>query len=130
MRAGTCQRPSLTYLPPCCSTNRATIRFDDLNWTTGYKPIPAYGQSKLADLLMSQHLADLAARKGWPLLSTGAHPGSARTNIAANGPTMGGRPPLLLQILGRIVPSQSAADGAQPLLYAATSSHPVAAHAP
>ncbi|WP_433185161.1 SDR family oxidoreductase [Actinoallomurus sp. CA-150999] len=101
--------------------NRATIRFDDMNWTNDYKPVPAYGQSKLADLLMSQHLADLATRKGWPLLSTGAHPGSARTNLASNGPTMGGRPPLLLQVLGRIVPSQSAAGGAQPLLYAATS---------
>src|SRR5262249_18987236 len=91
--------------------NRAAIRFDDPNWTSGYKPIPAYGQSKLADLLMSQHLADLATRNGWPLLSTGAHPGNARTDIASNGPTMGGRPPLLLRILGRIVPSQSAADG-------------------
>ncbi|MFJ9712105.1 SDR family oxidoreductase [Streptomyces sp. NPDC101234] len=99
---------------------RGAIRFHDLNATDNYKPIPAYAQSKLADLLMSQHLADLAVQNGWPLLSTGAHPGSARTNIAANGPTMGGRPPLLLQILGRLVPSQDATGGAQPLLRAAT----------
>ncbi|RMB87034.1 SDR family oxidoreductase [Streptomyces shenzhenensis] len=100
--------------------NRAAIRFDDLNSTGDYKPIPAYAQSKLADLLMSQYLAHLATSRGWPLLSIAAHPGSARTNIAASGPTMGGRPPLLLQILGRIVPSQSPAGGAQPLLLAAT----------
>ncbi|MEU1159747.1 short-chain dehydrogenase, partial [Streptomyces sp. NPDC005921] len=99
---------------------RGTVNFNDLNAAGGYKAIPAYAQSKLADLLMSQHLADLAVQNGWRLLSVGAHPGSARTNIAANGPTMGGRPPLLLRILGRIVPSQDATGGAQPLLRAAT----------
>lgn len=101
--------------------NNGEINFDDLNATKTYQPIPAYGQSKLADLLMSQQLARTAAQNGWNLLSTAAHPGSARTNIAANGPTMGGRPPLLLQILGRILPSNSAAQGAEPLLLAATS---------
>jgi hypothetical protein len=34
---------------------------------------------------------------------------------------MGGRPPLLLQILGRLVSTQSAADGARPIIFAATS---------
>lgn len=101
--------------------NNANINFDDLNAEQAYAPIPAYGQSKLADLLMSQQLARLATTNGWNLLSTAGHPGSARTNIAANGPTMGGRPPMLLQILGRILPSNSAAQGAEPLLLAATS---------
>ena len=39
---------------------------------------------------------------------------------ASSGPTMGGRPPLLLTILGRILPSSSPADGARPLVLAAT----------
>ncbi|GAA1589795.1 SDR family oxidoreductase [Actinoplanes couchii] len=101
--------------------NGATIRFDDLNWTSGYKPIPAYGQSKLADLLMSQHLAHLADQRGWPLLSIGAHPGAAKTNIAASGPTMGGKAPLILRVLNRVAPSQTPAEGARSIVLAATS---------
>ncbi len=99
---------------------RGTIRFDDLNWASGYKAIPAYAQSKLADLMMSQHLAELASQNGWNLLSTAAHPGSSRTNISSSGPTMGGRPPVLLTVLGRVLPSSTPADGARPMVLAAT----------
>ncbi|MFH8252607.1 SDR family oxidoreductase [Microbacterium sp. B2969] len=100
--------------------NGASIRFDDLNWKRDYQAIPAYRQSKLADLLMSQHLAELAKQNGWNLLSVAAHPGSSRTNIAHAGPTMGGRPPLALQILGRILPSSTPEEGAESLILAAT----------
>ena len=44
--------------------NRAKINFDDLNWEKEYRPIPAYAQSKLADLLMSQQLARQLDRCG------------------------------------------------------------------
>lgn len=100
--------------------NGATIRFDDLNWKREYRAVPAYGQSKLADLLMTGHLATLAREKGWPLLSTAAHPGNSRTDLFVNGPTLGGRPPLALRLALRVVPAHSAADGAAPLLRAAT----------
>ena len=39
------------------------IRFDDLQWKRGYRPNLAYAQSKLADLMLTLHLADLAARE-------------------------------------------------------------------
>ena len=65
------------------------IRFDDLQWQRGYRPNLAYAQSKLADLMMTLHLADLAARHGWNLMSNGAHPGFTRTNLQTAGASLG-----------------------------------------
>lgn len=98
------------------------IDFDDLQSIRHYGPTKAYAQSKLADLMMTLHLADIAARHKWPLLSVGAHPGTTRTNLMVSGPTMGGsRPSSLTSLAAKIVPSQSPEQGAEPLLYAATS---------
>src|SRR5580704_17304316 len=48
------------------------IRFDDLEWARRrYSPNLSYAQSKLADLMMTLHLADLAAQNGWNLISNG-----------------------------------------------------------
>ncbi|GGV31986.1 SDR family oxidoreductase [Streptomyces spectabilis] len=103
------------------TANRARISFDDLQSTRAYSPTRAYAQSKLADLLMMIHLADLAAQHAWPLLSAGAHPGYTRTNLMTSGPTLnGGRPGRLESLLYKIVPSQGPEQGAEPLLYAAT----------
>ncbi|WP_046730257.1 SDR family oxidoreductase [Streptomyces humi] len=104
------------------TANRARIDFGDLHATRDYSPTRAYAQSKLADMLMMLHLADLATEHGWPLLSAGAHPGYTRTNLMTSGPTLnGGRPGLLESLLYKIVPSQAPEQGAEPLLYAATS---------
>ncbi|MEV6201149.1 SDR family oxidoreductase [Streptomyces sp. NPDC051771] len=104
------------------TANRARIDFDDLQSARRYSPTRAYAQSKLADMLMMTHLADLAAAHGRPLLSAGAHPGYTRTNLMTSGPTLnGGRPGLVESLLYKIVPSQGAEQGAEPLLYAATS---------
>ena len=65
------------------------IRFDDLQWERGYRPNLAYAQSKLADLMMTLHLADLAVRQGWNLMSAGAHPGFTRTNLQTAGASLG-----------------------------------------
>lgn len=101
---------------------RGRIDFDDLQATRGYSRTRAYAQSKLADLLMTVQLAELAEQHDWPLLSAGAHPGYARTNLMTSGPTLnGGRPGPLESLLYKIVPSQGAEQGAEPLLYAATS---------
>jgi hypothetical protein len=57
---------------------------------------------------------------GWGLKSVAAHPGIARTEIFGNGPGRGS----LASLLGRLtVPmvNQSAAQGALPILFAATS---------
>ncbi|MFG2965945.1 SDR family oxidoreductase [Streptomyces sp. NPDC048288] len=99
---------------------RARIDFDDLQSARRYSPTRAYAQSKLADLLLMTHLADLAAERGWPLLSAGAHPGYTRTNLMTSGPNLnGGRPGLIEALAYRIVPSQGPEQGAEPLLYAA-----------
>ncbi|GAA1589819.1 SDR family oxidoreductase [Actinoplanes couchii] len=106
---------------------RGRINFDDLQSQQGYGAVAAYAQSKLADLMLALHLADLAHEHGWPLLSAGAHPGNTRTNIASSGPNLGGgKPPLALRIAGRLTPIQDVAQGAEPLLYAATSPDAVA----
>ncbi|MFD7025238.1 oxidoreductase [Promicromonospora sukumoe] len=102
------------------SSNQGPIDFDNLNWDTGYTPIAAYARSKLADLLMSQQLARVAAQCGWNLLSLAAHPGSAATSIFDNGTQLGGAQPLALRIATRITPTHSAEAGADPMLYAAT----------
>lgn len=104
------------------TADRATIDFDDLQSRRGYRPMRAYAQSKLADLLMMVHLADLATRHRWPLLSVGAHPGYTRTNLMTAGPAVGGRRPGPLESLAyRLVPGQGPHQGAEPLLHAATS---------
>ena len=65
------------------------IRFDDLQWRRGYRPNLAYAQSKLADLMLTLHLADLATRNGWNLMSNAAHPGFTRTNLQTAGASLG-----------------------------------------
>ncbi|WP_019546865.1 SDR family oxidoreductase [Streptomyces sulphureus] len=100
---------------------RGKIDFSDLNWHKRYDPTAAYGRSKLAGLLMAQQLARTATERGWPLLSIGAHPGNAATNIAASGPRLGGEPSLLFRVAWKVTPQHSAEAGAAPMLYAATS---------
>jgi NAD(P)-dependent dehydrogenase (short-subunit alcohol dehydrogenase family) len=103
----------------------AGIRFDDLNWERGYRAFAAYGQSKLAMLMLTFELQRRSDAHGWGLLSLAAHPGLAATALLRNGQRAGGKgqagwietfsdwlPPVL---------SQSASDGALPTLFAATS---------
>jgi NAD(P)-dependent dehydrogenase (short-subunit alcohol dehydrogenase family) len=95
------------------------IRFDDLQGQTGYQPWAAYAQSKLADLMFARELQRRSAAQGWGLISLGAHPGFSRTELIANGPGAKGPMALASRTLGLMV-SQSAADGALPILFAAT----------
>jgi NAD(P)-dependent dehydrogenase (short-subunit alcohol dehydrogenase family) len=106
------------------------IRFDDLQWEDRrYSAALSYAQSKLADLLMTRHLAVVAAERGWNLLSTAAHPGFTRTNLQTAGPTLGREKPSPLFALmnsGGFLPSQEVGPGTEPLLHAATSPDAVA----
>ena len=98
------------------------IRFDDLQWERGrYSPNLSYAQSKLADLMMSLHLADLAARTGWNLISNGAHPGFTRTNLQTAGASLGRDKPKRtpFNVGFNPLPSQAVEQGTEPLLYAA-----------
>jgi NAD(P)-dependent dehydrogenase (short-subunit alcohol dehydrogenase family) len=101
------------------------LRFDDLNYVHGYKPWPVYGQSKLAMLMFGLELDRRSRANAWGLTSVTAHPGYARTALIGNGP-LGRRPVVraVMQLVFRpfIEPfiSHSAADGALPILMAAT----------
>jgi len=106
--------------------NTGRIHFDDLQWLTHYGPMRAYAQSKLADLLMSHHLAAIAAARGWPLLSTAAHPGFTRTNLQSAGANLGRDKPRSSMLMNLpFLPSQEAGTGTEPLLFAATSQEAV-----
>jgi NAD(P)-dependent dehydrogenase (short-subunit alcohol dehydrogenase family) len=108
-------------------SSRGRIAFDDLQAARGYSPVGAYAQSKLADLMLMLRLADIAAERRWSLMSTGAHPGFTRTNLQTSGPTLGGgRTGLATRLSFKLVPSQGVEQGAEPLLYAATSPDAVA----
>ena len=98
----------------------AAIHFDDLQWRKTYRPWGAYAQSKLAMILFAFELQRRSDANGWGLMSNAAHPGFARTDLIANGPGANS----LMSQLGRFVQpliSQSAAAGALPTLFAATS---------
>ncbi|MGH0034222.1 MAG: oxidoreductase [Myxococcota bacterium] len=96
------------------------MRFDDLQWTRGYRKWPAYGQSKLANLLFAYELQRRLEGAGWDVASLAAHPGYASTSLQATGPRMEGN-----AFMARFMEwangifSQSAAMGALPSLYAA-----------
>jgi NAD(P)-dependent dehydrogenase (short-subunit alcohol dehydrogenase family) len=99
---------------------RGKIDFDDLQSRRRYSPTLAYANSKLADLLLTVRLADLAEERGLPLLSVGAHPGYTRTNLMTSGPRLnGGRPGLVESLAYRVFPSQGVEQGSEPLLHAA-----------
>ncbi len=98
------------------------IRFDDLQWERGYYKWFAYGQSKLANLLFTFELQRRIDAAGAKLLAVACHPGYAATNLQAAGPRMNGSS-MMESLWGRLngAFAQSAAMGALPTLYAATS---------
>jgi NAD(P)-dependent dehydrogenase (short-subunit alcohol dehydrogenase family) len=96
------------------------IHFDDLQFERSYSPWAAYAQSKLAMLMFAFELQRQSDAHGWHLTSNAAHPGYARTELIPNGPGASG---LLYRINRLFQPwvSHSAAEGAQPTLFAALS---------
>ena len=98
------------------------IDFDDLNWDHGYSRWPAYGRSKLANLLFTLELARRAEEAGTNLVAAAAHPGYSATNLQTAGIGLGTAGTLLkpLMKVGNLVLAQSDAMGTLPTLYAAT----------
>ncbi|MDB5060124.1 MAG: short-chain dehydrogenase [Chloroflexi bacterium] len=103
------------------AASRGRINFDDLQSDRKYRSWGAYGQSKLANQLFMLELDRLARQRHIDLISAGAHPGYAATNLQAVGPTMQGSRLMarLMDVLNRLV-AQPASRGALPELYAAT----------
>ncbi|MFI8526141.1 SDR family oxidoreductase [Promicromonospora sukumoe] len=100
------------------AANQGRIDFGDLDWERReYRPLPAYAQSKLADLHLARHLAHLAGQRGWPLVSSAAHPGLTRTNLQVTGPSMGREEPV--RWANGLLPMASPEDGVGALLVAA-----------
>jgi NAD(P)-dependent dehydrogenase (short-subunit alcohol dehydrogenase family) len=94
-----------------------------------YSRWPAYGRSKLANLLFTYELDRRARRAAVPVKALAAHPGFAGTHLAANGQygrAKGGRATILDAAIRAI--SQSAAAGAWPSLMAATADLPGATY--
>ena len=90
-----------------------------------YSPTPAYGNSKLANLLFAFELQRRASLAGVSLTSTAAHPGVASTGLVTSEQGLGSIPgvkqlaPLFLKLV-----FQSPKAGAEPTLYAATAAAP------
>lgn len=117
--------PKITERVVCLSStaHRAgQLDLADLNWERRrYRPWPAYGQSKLADLLFVLELQRRLSAVGSPVRAVGAHPGFVRTNLQGHsGNAWADRATLMIT---RAL-AQSARQGAWSTLYAATADIP------
>ena len=97
------------------------IDFDDLQAEHGYRPWGAYAQSKLANAMFVLELDRRLRAAGLDVVSAGAHPGFAATNLQITGPRSGGTSLVArgMGLANRLF-AQPASDGALPTLYAAT----------
>ena len=99
-----------------------SMKWNDLQRERSYSKWLVYAQSKLANLLFTYELQRRLAAKHAGLISVACHPGYAATNLQAVGPRMQGSSfAESLMELGNRLFAQSAAMGALPTLYAATS---------
>src|SRR6266516_1299152 len=97
------------------------IDFDDLQAEHSYRPWGAYAQSKLANAMFVLEFDRRLRAAGLDIVSAGAHPGFAHTNLQITGPRSGGIS-LVARGMGLATRlfAQPARDGALPTLYAAT----------
>ncbi|MYX10120.1 SDR family NAD(P)-dependent oxidoreductase [Streptomyces sp. SID8375] len=101
------------------------IHFDDLNLTGAYRPVTAYSQSKLANLLFTLELQRRIAAAGSPVRALAAHPGWAATNL--QGADASALRRAVMRVGNRLVAQDNKA-GALPTLYAATQDLPGASY--
>jgi NAD(P)-dependent dehydrogenase (short-subunit alcohol dehydrogenase family) len=103
------------------------IHFDDLQFEKDYKPMAAYGQSKLANLLFARELDRRSRDAGWGITAAAAHPGLTKTNLQLSGPSHGRAKPSpterFYRLSWRFTPFlwQEIDEGILPAVYAATS---------
>ncbi|MEH6682726.1 MAG: SDR family oxidoreductase [Sediminicola sp.] len=96
-----------------------TINFDDLQSTSSYVPMKAYGQAKLANLMFALELQRQSEKQGWGITSLASHPGVSRTNLLITGAGRWSGAGIARTFLPFLF--QPPAQGALPTLYAATS---------
>jgi NAD(P)-dependent dehydrogenase (short-subunit alcohol dehydrogenase family) len=99
------------------------IDFDDLQRERSYDKWAAYAQSKLANVLFGYELDRRLGNRGVDAVaSVVCHPGWAATGLQARGPQQSGSTVRLWGMkLANALFAQSAAQGALPMAYAATS---------
>lgn len=102
------------------SANSGKIDFNDMQSAQNYRPMVAYGQTKLAMLMFALELQRRSVAGGWGIKSIATHPGIARTELVANGAGRNSPMAMVLRVIGPLM-SQSPAQGALPTLFAATS---------
>jgi len=118
------QRPRVVTLASIAH-KRGQLNFDDLQSKQSYKPMEAYGQSKLADLMLAFELDRRLRSAGSPIssvMSVAAHPGVANTNLFQVGefsPVERSVRRAMGAAIGGLLNSD--AEGALPTLFAATS---------
>jgi NAD(P)-dependent dehydrogenase (short-subunit alcohol dehydrogenase family) len=101
---------------------RGHIDFDNLDACKGYATFRAYSQSKLGNLLFAYELQRRLAAAGAGLISVAAHPGWVATDMNIRAPGERLRPWQRLVRMLTLRLAASPAQGAQPVLFAATSS--------
>lgn len=102
------------------------IDLDDLNWERrSYQRWPAYGQSKLANLLFTLELQRRLRLAGSEVRALAVHPGYAATNLQSRSENIVNH---LVMAVGNHVIAQSDEMGALPTLYAVTQDLPGASY--
>ncbi len=117
------QRPRVVTLASIAHKH-GRLNFDDLQSTRRYSPTGAYGQSKLADLMLAFELDRRLRAAGPPapgVMSVAAHPGVANTNLFQVG-EFSPVERLARRVFGATIDRvlNSGAQGAVPTLFAAT----------
>jgi NAD(P)-dependent dehydrogenase (short-subunit alcohol dehydrogenase family) len=104
---------------------RGKINFDDLQSEKKFTSMAAYAQSKLANLMFTIELQQRSEKFGYGLQAIAVHPGYARTELVKNSSE---KTRLLVHLVVTVLSwlGQSAAEGAWPALFAATSTKALA----
>jgi len=100
---------------------RGALRFDDLQGRERYRPMEAYQQSKLGNLMFAMELERRLRARGSRVTSIAVHPGVAETSLFKVGSGKGAAgvaERLLQRTIGRVMNSD--VEGALPTLFAAT----------
>jgi NAD(P)-dependent dehydrogenase (short-subunit alcohol dehydrogenase family) len=100
---------------------RGTIHFDDLQGRERYRPMEAYQQSKLGNLMFSLELERRLRARESRVISLAVHPGIAATSLFKVGSSKGlaaVAESLLQRTIGGVLNSD--VEGALPTLFAAT----------